>query len=94
MYCICGNRWCQAREVCTYAWIAVDREEGAYHTKSAALTHAERTFEYEQYRTDQQARRIARQRRQYVPDASQMNEMIRQWLNLAIPAQNRVTDPF
>lgn len=63
--CVCGYRWCAARDVCSWAWTRVDATEGAYHVK-AGTTGTDQHEEYRQFRRAREVRELRSDRGDFV----------------------------
>lgn len=93
--CVCGYRWCAARDVCSWAWTRVDATEGAYHVK-AGTTGTDQHEEYRQFRWAREVRELAVQREVY-EDSYGTEGLVREWNLIAsrcTVAPDVTTDPF
>lgn len=55
--CVCGYRWCDARDVCSWAWTRVDATEGAFHVQ-AGESGLNPNEEYLQFRQAREVRQL------------------------------------
>lgn len=83
--CVCGYQWCDARDVCSWAWTRVDATEGAYHVK-AANNGVDADREYREFTRAREVREIRSDRGDFVgehfgrnPNPAEAQRLIREY---------------